>query len=92
MKIVDFLIGPIYKKGVLNAWEKELDEFPIRLNRHEIVHGVDVNYGTEVNSLKTLSLLAYVDTILRVYNPDHNPNHNSAIPLSINSSFPWHIR
>lgn len=77
-EMIDFLIAPIHKKGALNAWEKQLHFYPIRLNRNEIVHGVDVNYGTEVNSLKTLSLLAYVDTILGIYKSDYN----SPIPLS----------
>lgn len=30
------------------------------LNRHGVMHGYDVEYGTKLNSLKALSLLAYV--------------------------------
>lgn len=29
------------------------------LNRHGVLHGTDVNYGTEINSLRALSVLAY---------------------------------
>jgi hypothetical protein len=31
-----------------------------QLNRHGIVHGYDINYGTEVNSLKAFSLLVFI--------------------------------
>jgi hypothetical protein len=30
------------------------------LNRHEILHGVDKNYGNEINSLRAISLLSYL--------------------------------
>lgn len=40
-------------------------EFPDALNRHEVLHGVDVGYGTERNSLKAFSLLAYVSWVLQ---------------------------
>ncbi len=35
------------------------------LNRHRVLHGVEVNYGTELNSLKAISLLYYVASVLR---------------------------
>lgn len=34
------------------------------LNRHGILHGIDVNYASETNSYKAVSLLAYVSSIL----------------------------
>lgn len=34
------------------------------LNRHEILHGTSVDYGTELNSLKAISLLYYVVSVL----------------------------
>lgn len=64
MKHSDFLLSPINNKGAINAWEKELNKYPIRLNRHEIIHGIDINYGNEVNSLKIISMLSYIDYIL----------------------------
>ena len=30
------------------------------LNRHSVVHGLDVNFGTRINSLKAFSLLSFV--------------------------------
>jgi len=64
MKYSDFLLSPIRKKASINSWEKEIDKFPIRLNRHEIIHGLDTNYGNEINSLKVISMISYIDFIL----------------------------
>ena len=36
-----------------------------QLNRHQVLHGESVDYGTEVNSLKAISLLNYVAKILK---------------------------
>lgn len=35
------------------------------LNRHQVLHGESVDYGTEINSLKAISLLNYVFQVLR---------------------------
>ena len=32
-------------------------KFDSNLNRHAVIHGLDVNFGTEKNSLKAFSLL-----------------------------------
>ena len=34
--------------------------FPSTLNRHGVLHGLDFDYGTKTNSLKALSLLAFI--------------------------------
>jgi hypothetical protein len=36
---------------------------PGSLNRHAVLHGIDMNYGTELNSLKAVSLLLFIDSI-----------------------------
>lgn len=36
----------------------------VRLNRHQVLHGESVDYGTEENSLKAISLLNYLHWIL----------------------------
>jgi hypothetical protein len=64
IKYSDFLLSVINKKAIINSWEKEIDQFPIRLNRHEIIHGVDTSYGTELNSLKIISMLTHIDYII----------------------------
>ncbi|HMV07484.1 MAG TPA: hypothetical protein PKL56_11835 [Cyclobacteriaceae bacterium] len=61
---VELLISPLTSNTPIIAREIDLHEFPIRLNRHEILHGVDKSYGTELNSLKCISLLKYLSDIL----------------------------
>ncbi|MBX2973968.1 MAG: hypothetical protein KF797_12770 [Flavobacteriales bacterium] len=34
------------------------------LNRHEVMHGLSFSYGTEINSLKALSLLAFASNFI----------------------------
>lgn len=67
---LNFIISPIKKKGAINGWEKELNNYPIRLNRHEIIHGKDVNYGNMINSLKLISMLSYIDYVLCIFKND----------------------
>jgi hypothetical protein len=47
---------------ISESTETRLD--PLSLNRHGILHGVDVNYATETNSFKAMSLLSYVSSVL----------------------------
>ena len=37
-----------------------------KVNRHAVLHGCDVNYGTKMNFFKTLCFLEYIDLTLRV--------------------------
>lgn len=67
LKYSDFILSPIIKKASINSWEKEIEKFPIRLNRHEILHGVDIQYGNETNSLKVISMISYIDFVLSHY-------------------------
>ena len=68
IKYSDFILSPFKNKGVINGWGKELNKYPVRLNRHEIIHGKDVNYGNEINSLKFISMLSYIDFVLNHFN------------------------
>jgi len=45
--------------------EYERDEKFLGLNRHQVLHGESLEYGTEVNSLKAVSLLNYVAQVLK---------------------------
>lgn len=58
------LLYPLMKPMGISQSEKYRKHYPDCLNRHEILHGIDSSYGTEINSLKALSLLEYVATIL----------------------------
>lgn len=40
-----------------------------QLNRHAVLHGIDYDYGSKVNSLKAISFIGYVVAIL-TYNED----------------------
>jgi hypothetical protein len=45
---------------------KLLDSEGLNFNRHSILHGLNVNYGTEINSLKSMSLLFYLNRIASI--------------------------
>lgn len=65
--LTDLFLAPIKNSSPFNAWEKEIDTFPLKLNRHEILHGVDIDYGNKTNFLKCISLLKYIsDLIIRI--------------------------
>jgi hypothetical protein len=57
-------LSPLQYQIPIIAREQEIGNFPCKLNRHEILHGVSTDYGTEVNSLKVISLLKYVSDLL----------------------------
>jgi hypothetical protein len=62
--VVEMYLSPIFSQNPINAHKSDLNNYPIQLNRHTIIHGVDLNYGNERNSLKCISLLKYVSDIL----------------------------
>jgi hypothetical protein len=43
--------------GQVSAIDADKGEYPSKLNRHAVIHGLDFTYGTEINSLKSLSIL-----------------------------------
>lgn len=53
-------LAALMQNGGFNASEENMHEFPHAPNRHEIMHGRDILYGTRHNYLKTLSLLAFI--------------------------------
>ena len=55
-----FALNCIEQKSPINIHESKLDSFKVKLNRHEIIHGIDVDYGSEQNAFKILSMLAYL--------------------------------
>lgn len=46
--------------SAIDAGEGILNRFYNPLNRHMVVHGKDLNFGNKINSLKALSLLAFI--------------------------------
>lgn len=56
---------PLNQSTGINELISNTSKFPVRLNRHEILHGIDYNYGTKINSLKIISFLNYINDIIR---------------------------
>lgn len=59
------LLSPLAQTLPINASEKERLEGSDALNRHEVLHGTSLDYGTVTNSLKAVSLVNYVATVVR---------------------------
>lgn len=57
-------ISPLAAPTPINATEGEREHDFIGLNRHTVLHGQDLEYGTEENSLKLVSMLNYVSFAL----------------------------
>jgi len=53
------LFDPLIHSGTIRDHTATLAGKTGYLNRHAIMHGIDQNYGTEINALKCISLLAY---------------------------------
>jgi hypothetical protein len=55
---------PLQNQTPIMVREEDINKFPCHLNRHQIMHGVNTDYGTETNSLKVISLFKYVSDLL----------------------------
>jgi hypothetical protein len=60
--ILDYILAPLTKPTAINDLTSNVKNFPVRLNRHEILHGVDFEFSSKLNSLK-------------VYNTPQNSDH-----------------
>ena len=61
---LNLYLSPIQNQTPIMVREKDISNFPCYLNRHEILHGINTDYGTEINSLRVISLLKYLSDIL----------------------------
>jgi hypothetical protein len=72
VSICDLFLEPLRSGSALmlnpNQMKQKRDSIPEYrvLNRHEIMHGVDKNYGSEVNSLKAIAQLDYLRDIREI--------------------------
>mgnify|MGYP003592156326 CR=1 FL=1 len=66
------IINLIREETALNADTRKEDKtnYFTNLNRHGVMHGLEVNYGTEVNSLRALSFLCFVTDFYNRYKKD----------------------
>ena len=60
------MLAPLAQKLPINTSEAERKKVQnwTALNRHMVLHGESLDYGTEINSLKAISLLNYVASML----------------------------
>jgi len=64
-EILQVFISSLNRPTAINDNIKNIDKFPIRLNRHEIIHGIDTEFGNELNSLKIISLINYINDLIQ---------------------------
>lgn len=67
------LLQPLAHSLPISASEKERGDDFNALNRHMVLHGESVDYGTKINSLKSISLLNYVVVVLTSYSGTTEP-------------------
>lgn len=58
------VLEPLYKNEYPSVRIDRKDLYPFALNRNAILHGRDISYATERNSLKAISLLNYISIIV----------------------------
>lgn len=58
------LLSPLDTDLPISASEKKRGEDFTGLNRHTVLHGESLDYDTKINSLKAISLLNYVSSII----------------------------
>ena len=59
------LLSPLAYSLPISASEKERGPDFAELNRHMVLHGESLDYGTKTNSLKAISLINYVAHVLK---------------------------
>ena len=63
-ELISSLFYPLTIPLPISASEYERATLPEVLNRHAVLHGESLDYGTEANSLKAISLLYYIGSVL----------------------------
>ena len=58
-KVPNFL-QVITTESAIDVYFPQRDKYKSELNRHGVFHGYDVEYGNKTNSLKAMSLLAFI--------------------------------
>lgn len=64
INIMKIYLAPITETIPIIKNERESEQFICDLNRHEIIHGTRITYGSKINSLKIISLIKYISDIL----------------------------
>ena len=71
------LLYPLTQPLPITASASERAEDFNELNRHQVIHGESIDYDTEINSLKAISLLSYVSCVLSQDEEDDFTETNS---------------
>lgn len=58
--VQQIFLKPLMERIGINANDNEFGIYPDTFHRHEVLHGKDINYANEINSLKIISLLGYL--------------------------------
>lgn len=58
------IMEPLRENENITANFSESEYYPNVINRNKILHGRDINYSTELNSYKAISLLSFIGTIV----------------------------
>jgi hypothetical protein len=66
------LLSPLAQTLPIGASANERPEGFAALNRHTVLHGESLDYGSKANSLKAISLVNYVAHILPFCRVEHN--------------------
>ena len=61
----ELLLSPLSIRAPLWLSKGEREQSFDGLNRNQVMHGESVDYNTEINSLKALSFLSYINTLLQ---------------------------
>jgi len=62
--IMSALVEPLRNISGLNVSTEYKNQYPIILNRHEIIHGIDHNYANKEKSFQTITLLNYLSSVV----------------------------
>lgn len=60
------LIQPLLKQTLITASENRKNEFRGNLNRHEVLHGVSLDYASRINSCKVISWIVYISELTEI--------------------------
>lgn len=63
------LLSPLAVGLPISASKKDRSATSIALNRHMVMHGESLDYGSKINGLKAISLVNYVSQMVRAESP-----------------------
>jgi len=76
------LLSPLAQNLPIGMSEHERDKGFSKLNRHMVLHGESVDYGSKINSLKAISLINYVAHVLKADGDIYQPLSDTVGPTN----------